>query len=147
MHFIFPPPPQSCVHWCYFQVFKCPEPEGVLRVTIVEARNLMQCDFGLFGRGQSDPYVMMIMMTMMMMMQVILAIGAKKFRSQTVKKNVNPVFGESWEAVVEIVKSQSLDIEVWDHDQVKMMTIMMMMMMMIRARMMTSWAGPGFQYK
>ena len=66
----------------------------------------MQCDIGLFGRGQSDPYV-------------VLAIGAKKFRSQTVKKTVNPVFGESWESVVEIVKSQSLDIEVWDQDQGK----------------------------
>ena len=88
------------------QVFKCPEPEGELRITIVEAKNLMQCDIGLFGRGQSDPYV-------------ILAIGAKKFRSQTVKKTVNPVFGESWESVVEIVKSQSLDIEVWDQDQGK----------------------------
>ena len=66
----------------------------------------MQCDIGLFGRGQSDPYV-------------VLTIGAKKFRSQTVKKTVNPVFGESWESVVEIVKSQSLDIEVWDHDQGK----------------------------
>ena len=88
------------------QVFKCPEPEGVLRITIVEAKNLMQCDIGLFGRGQSDPYV-------------VLAIGAKKFRSQTVKKTVNPVFGDSWESVVEIVKSQILDIEVWDQDQGK----------------------------
>lgn len=64
----------------------------------------MQYDIGLFGRGQSESYV-------------VLAIGAKKFRSQTVKKNVNPVFGESWEAIV--VKSQSLDIEVWDQDQGK----------------------------
>ena len=87
-------------------MFKCPEPEGVLRITIVEATNLMQCDIGLFGRGQSDPYV-------------VLTIGAKKFRSQTVKKTVNPVFGESWESVVEIAKSQSLDIEVWDQDQGK----------------------------
>ena len=78
----------------------------MLRITIVEAKNLMQCDIGLFGRGQSDPYV-------------VLTIGAKKFRSQTVKKTVNPVFGESWESVVEIVKSQSLDIEVWDQDQGK----------------------------
>ena len=68
------------------QVFKCPEPEGVLRITIVEAK--ISCNvtlIGLFGRGQSDP-------------DVVLAIGAKKFRRQTVKKTVNPVCGESWES-------------------------------------------------
>ncbi len=68
----------------------------------------MQCDIGLLGRGQSesDPYV-------------VLAIGAKKFRSQTGKKTVNPVCGESWEAVVDVVKSQILDNEVLDRDQGK----------------------------
>ena len=64
----------------------------------------MRCDFGLFGK--SDPYV-------------VLSVGARKFKTQIVKKCVNPIFGETWEAVVEIVKSQTLDIEVWDHDQGK----------------------------
>ena len=88
-----------------FKVFKCPEPEGILRVTLVEAKNLMKMDFGFFGNpGKSDPYVH-------------LSVGAKKFKSQIVKKTVDPVYGETWEAVVEVVKGQRLDIEVWDFDQ------------------------------
>ena len=90
----------------FMKVFKCPEPEGVLRVTVVEAKNLMQCDFALFSRGQSDPYT-------------VLTVGAKRFRTKTVKKTVNPEFGESWECVVDMVRSQMLDIEVWDQDQGK----------------------------
>ena len=75
-------------------------------MTVVEAKNLISCDFGFFGRGKSDPYV-------------VLSIGAKKFKSQHVKKTTNPVFNETWESIVEIVKSQTLDIEVWDWDQGK----------------------------
>ena len=75
-------------------------------MTIVEAKNLISCDFGLFGRGKSDPYV-------------LLSIGAKKFKTKYVKKTVNPVFDETWESIVEIVKSQTLEIEVWDWDQGK----------------------------
>ena len=85
-------------------MFKCPEPEGLLRIRVVEAKDLMRCDFGLFGK--SDPYV-------------VLSVGAKKFRTQIVKKCVNPIFGETWETAVEIVRSQTLDIEVWDFDQGK----------------------------
>ena len=87
------------------QVFKCPEPEGVLRITLVEAKNLMKMDVGFLGNpGKSDPYV-------------ILSVGANKFKSRIVKKTVDPVYGETWEAVVEVVKGQILDIEVWDFDQ------------------------------
>ena len=39
--------------------------------------------------------------------------------TKTVKKTVNPEFGESWECVVDMVQSQMLDIEVWDQDQGK----------------------------
>ena len=30
---------------------------------------------------------------------------------------MDPVYGETWEVVVEVVKGQRLDIEVWDFDQ------------------------------
>lgn len=93
------------VHNIPMKIFKCPEPEGILRITLVEARNLMRMDFGFFGTpGKSDPYV-------------TLSVGAKKFKSQIVKKTIDPVYGETWEAVVEVVKGQRLDIEVWDFDQ------------------------------
>jgi len=106
-HFIVLPNMVSVplVHDIPMKVFKCPEPEGVLRITLVEARNLMKMDFGFFGNpGKSDPYV-------------VLSVGANKFRSQIVKKTVDPVYGETWEAVVEVLKGQRLDIEVWDFDQ------------------------------
>ena len=80
--------------------------KGVLRLTIVEAKNLMHCDFGFFGSGQSDPYI-------------VVSIGARRFKTKVIKKTVNPVYGEIWETEVEIVKSQSLHISVWDHDHSK----------------------------
>lgn len=33
---------------------KMPEPEGVLRVHVVEAKNLMKMDIGMLGKGKSD---------------------------------------------------------------------------------------------
>eukprot|EP00092_Neocalanus_flemingeri_P000407 GFUD01000433.1.p1 GENE.GFUD01000433.1~~GFUD01000433.1.p1 ORF type:complete len:792 (+),score=178.56 GFUD01000433.1:116-2491(+) len=93
------------VHDIPMKVFKCPEPEGVLRITLVEAKNLMRMDFGFFGNpAKSDPYV-------------VLSVGAKKFKSRTVMKTIDPVYGETWEAIVEVVKGQILDIEVWDFNQ------------------------------
>ena len=72
----------------------------------MEAKNLMHCDFGFFGSGQSDPYI-------------VVSIGARKFKTRVIKKTVNPVYGEVWEAVVEIVKGQSLVMSVWDQDHSK----------------------------
>ena len=78
-------------HLTSFKLFKCPQPEGVLRITVVAGRDLMRCDFGFFGSGQSDPYV-------------VLMIGAKKFKTRIVNKTLNPVFEETWECVVENVR-------------------------------------------
>lgn len=48
---------------------KMPEPEGVLRVHVVEAKNLMKMDIGVLGKGKSDPYA-------------IITVGAQQFRTQ-----------------------------------------------------------------
>lgn len=48
---------------------KMPEPEGVLRVHVVEAKNLMKMDIGMLGKGKSDPYA-------------IVTVGAQQFRTQ-----------------------------------------------------------------
>ena len=66
----------------------------------------MHCDFGFFGSGQSDPYI-------------VVSIGARRFKTKVIKKTVNPVYGEIWETEVEIVKSESLHISVWDQDHSK----------------------------
>ena len=49
---------------------KMPEPEGVLRIHVVEAKNLMKMDIGMLGKGKSDPYA-------------IVTVGAQQFRTQT----------------------------------------------------------------
>ena len=74
-------------------MFKCPEPAGILRVTLVEARDLMRMDVSLFGRkGKSDPYVKM-------------SVGAKQHQSRTVKNTVEPGWDETWEVALEVSPS------------------------------------------
>lgn len=58
---------------------KMPEPEGVLRVHVVEAKNLMKMDIGMLGKGKSDPYA-------------IITVGAQQFRSQVRSINFQNIF-------------------------------------------------------
>jgi len=55
---------------------KMPEPEGVLRVHVVEAKNLMKMDIGMLGKGKSDPYA-------------IITVGAQQFRTQVRESKFN----------------------------------------------------------
>lgn len=49
----------------------------MLRVHVVEAKQLMKMDFGVLGKGKSDPYA-------------IITLGAQQFRTQTIDNTVNP---------------------------------------------------------
>jgi Ca2+-dependent lipid-binding protein len=80
-----------------------PIPEGVLRVKIVEARDLMAKDFGFGKKGKSDPYA-------------ILEIGAQRFRSKVQKNNLDPTWNETFEAFVDNSEGQDIEITVWDED-------------------------------
>lgn len=51
--------------------------QGVLRIHVVEAKNLMKKDISVLGKGKSDPYA-------------IVTVGAQQFRTQTIDNNVNP---------------------------------------------------------
>lgn len=51
--------------------------KGVLRIHIVEAKNLMKKDISMLGKGKSDPYA-------------IVTVGAQTFRTQTIDNTVNP---------------------------------------------------------
>ena len=90
---------------CSYEMFLIMS-SGVLRLTIVEAKNLISCDFNLFGAGNSDPYI-------------VVSVGARKFKTRVIKKTVNPVYGDVWEVPVETVNGQSLELSVWDHDTSK----------------------------
>ncbi|KAG8234694.1 hypothetical protein J437_LFUL015348 [Ladona fulva] len=59
------------------RILRTPEPEGVLRVHVVEAKELMKKDIGMLGKGKSDPYA-------------VLTVGAQEFRTQTINNTVAP---------------------------------------------------------
>ena len=49
----------------------------MLRVHVVEAKELMKMDFGFLGRGKSDPYA-------------IITVGGQHFRTDTIDNTLNP---------------------------------------------------------
>jgi len=83
------------------QAFKCPQLKGVLRITLVEARDLMKMDL----IGDSDPFCN-------------LSVGCQHWQSSVVKNSLEPVWKEDWEAVVEEAMDQTLDLDMWDKDHV-----------------------------
>ncbi|XP_076165334.1 extended synaptotagmin-like protein 2 isoform X2 [Ptiloglossa arizonensis] len=70
---------------------KIPEPEGVLRIHVVEAKHLMKKDIGVLGKGKSDPYA-------------IINVGAQEFRTKTIDNTVNP----KWDFWCEFIVEKSL---------------------------------------
>ncbi|PNF25333.1 hypothetical protein B7P43_G10919 [Cryptotermes secundus] len=84
-------------------VLKMPEPEGVLRVHVVEAKQLMKMDIGVLGKGKSDPYV-------------IITVGAQEFRSQTINNTVNPKWDFWCESIVYESQGQALEVHLYDAD-------------------------------
>lgn len=82
---------------------KMPEPEGVLRIHVVEAKNLMKKDISVLGKGKSDPYA-------------IVTVGAQQFKTQTIDNNVNPKWDYWCEAVVLAESGQALNILLMDKD-------------------------------
>ncbi|CRK99214.1 CLUMA_CG012486, isoform B [Clunio marinus] len=85
---------------------KMPEPEGVLRVHVVEAKNLMKMDIGMLGKGKSDPYA-------------IVTVGAQQFRTQIIDNNVNPKWDYWCEAKIHAESGQTLQCNLYDKDDAK----------------------------
>ncbi|XP_030027056.2 extended synaptotagmin-1 isoform X3 [Manduca sexta] len=56
---------------------RMPEPEGVLRIHLVQAQNLMKKDVSMLGKGKSDPYA-------------IITVGAQQWKTKHIDNNVNP---------------------------------------------------------
>ncbi|KAJ7365620.1 Extended synaptotagmin-3 [Desmophyllum pertusum] len=80
-----------------------PIPEGVLRVKVVEARDLTAKDFGLLKKGKSDPYA-------------VIRIGAQSFRTKVIENNLNPEWNETFEAFVDNCEGQELEAVIYDED-------------------------------
>ncbi|KAK9294826.1 hypothetical protein QLX08_010690 [Tetragonisca angustula] len=85
---------------------KIPEPEGVLRIHVVEAKHLMKKDIGMLGKGKSDPYA-------------IIKIGAQEFRTKTIDNTVNPKWDFWCECAVTSAIAQQITVLLWDYDDTK----------------------------
>ncbi|XP_039565215.1 extended synaptotagmin-3 isoform X1 [Passer montanus] len=81
-----------------------PIPQGVIRVHLLEAENLVQKDNFLGAiRGKSDPYA-------------LLRVGTMQYRSKTVSRDLNPIWNETFEFVVHEVPGQDLEVDLYDED-------------------------------
>lgn len=80
-----------------------PIPEGVLRVKVVEAKNLVAKDMGLVKKGKSDPYA-------------IVRVGAQNFRTKVIANDLNPEWNETFEAFVDNSEGQKLEAVIYDED-------------------------------
>ncbi|XP_022211515.2 extended synaptotagmin-2 isoform X3 [Drosophila obscura] len=85
---------------------KMPEPEGILRIHVVEAKDLMKKDISMLGKGKSDPYA-------------IINVGAQEFKTQIIDNNVNPKWDYWCEATVFIEMGQFVEIQLRDSDDSK----------------------------
>ncbi|XP_055725252.1 uncharacterized protein LOC129815440 isoform X2 [Salvelinus fontinalis] len=82
--------------------------EGVLRIHLLEAQNLIAKDnlMGGLKKGKSDPYVK-------------INIGGVKFKSHVIKENLNPTWNEMFEMVMTPQSDQEVQVELYDKDMDK----------------------------
>ncbi|XP_032422919.1 extended synaptotagmin-3 isoform X1 [Xiphophorus hellerii] len=85
-----------------------PLPRGVVRVHVLEARDLVAKDTYMMGmvKGKSDPYV-------------TLRVGNRLFKTKTIKENLHPKWNEVYEFVIHEAPGQELEIELYDEDRDK----------------------------
>ncbi|XP_017782966.1 PREDICTED: extended synaptotagmin-2 isoform X2 [Nicrophorus vespilloides] len=88
------------------EILKRPEPEGVLRVHVIEAKNLMKKDISVLGKGKSDPYA-------------VLKVGAQEFQTKTIMNTVDPKWDYWCEFVISDASGQQLYLHLWDKDDAK----------------------------
>ncbi|KAG5836221.1 hypothetical protein ANANG_G00252290 [Anguilla anguilla] len=79
--------------------------EGVLRILLVEARDLIAKD-KFMGKGKSDPYAN-------------IRVGGVAFRSHVIEKNLNPTWNELYEVVLTPQPGQDVQVELFDKDMDK----------------------------
>ncbi|RVE57847.1 hypothetical protein OJAV_G00203390 [Oryzias javanicus] len=82
-----------------------PLPRGVVRVHVLEARNLVAKDTYMRGlvKGKSDPYA-------------IVRVGNRHFKTKTINNCLDPKWNEVYEFVVHEAPGQELEVELFDKD-------------------------------
>uniref|UniRef100_A0A8D2J617 Extended synaptotagmin 1 n=1 Tax=Varanus komodoensis TaxID=61221 RepID=A0A8D2J617_VARKO len=84
---------------------RSPIPRGVVRVYLIEARDLQSKDKYIKGmiEGKSDPYA-------------IVRVGTQVFTSKVIDEDLNPKWNEMYEFIVHEVPGQELEVELFDKD-------------------------------
>ncbi|XP_063149752.1 extended synaptotagmin-1 isoform X2 [Candoia aspera] len=84
---------------------RSPIPRGVVRVYLMEAKNLQSKDKYIKGmiEGKSDPYA-------------IVRVGTQVFTSKVIDEDLNPKWNEMYEFIVHEVPGQELEVELFDKD-------------------------------
>ncbi|XP_025204674.1 extended synaptotagmin-2 [Melanaphis sacchari] len=85
-------------------VVKLPEPEGVLRVHIFQAKNLVAKDMSLIRKGKSDPYV-------------IITLGSQQYKTHTINNELNPKWDYWCEFASFSPRGQVLKLKLYDEDE------------------------------
>uniref|UniRef100_A0A670YIU2 Extended synaptotagmin-1 n=1 Tax=Pseudonaja textilis TaxID=8673 RepID=A0A670YIU2_PSETE len=84
---------------------RCPVPRGIVRVYLIEAKNVQSKDKYIKGmiEGKSDPYA-------------VVRVGTQVFTSKVIDENLNPKWNEMYEFIVHEVPGQELEVELFDKD-------------------------------
>ncbi|CAF0743361.1 unnamed protein product [Adineta steineri] len=78
-------------------------PQGVVRVIVLQARDLVKSDITLLGKGKSDPFVK------------VKAQG-NEYKTKTINNTSEPHWNEVFEFVIEQNETDSVEFEVYDED-------------------------------
>ncbi|MBN3303440.1 ESYT1 protein, partial [Amia calva] len=77
--------------------------EGVLRIQLLQAQNLVAMDNFMMVKGKSDPYA-------------VIRTGGVAFRSRVIKENLNPTWNEMFEVILTELPGQEVQCELFDKD-------------------------------
>ncbi|UJR26520.1 hypothetical protein I4U23_007843 [Adineta vaga] len=79
-------------------------PQGVVRVYIIRAHDLIKADINFLGKGKSDPFVK------------VKAQGNMEYKTKTINNTTDPEWNEVFEFGVEQYESDFVEFEVFDED-------------------------------
>ncbi|CAF1631558.1 unnamed protein product [Rotaria magnacalcarata] len=79
-------------------------PQGVIRVIVIQAKELIKADITLLGKGKSDPFIK------------VKAQGNIEYKTKTINNTTEPQWNEVFEFAVEQYESDSVVFEVYDED-------------------------------
>eukprot|EP00794_Sanderia_malayensis_P003076 gene3076-3541_t len=81
-----------------------PMPDGVLKIEVIEAEDLMARDINVFSKNTSDPYV-------------VLHVGQRSFKTKEMTETLSPVWNEAYELFIDNSQGRKIKVEVFDKDR------------------------------